>query len=301
MKDIEKMRRNKRHHKYLSSNNGKRGLQIRRWILILFILIGGAGAFGLGAYLAVRVDEHEQMRLLQQKVQESTDTWTQPQETVQPVTIPQQNTMPSETEAVTEPEERKVLSQYTQLHQENEDFIGWIRIDDTRIDYPVMQSRDEPERYLHADFEKNYSYAGLPFLDAKCSEDSDNMLIYAHNMLDGSMFRSLLSYEKKDYWEQHPVIRFDTLYEEQEYEVLAAFYDRVYYKTEDVFKFYQFIDAEDQEEYNAAVEQFKGKSLYDTGVEASYGDQLITLVTCAYHTENGRFVVVARKIPENRK
>ncbi len=295
------MRRNRRHHKYLSSNDGKRGLGIRRWILALLILTGGAGSFGFGAYLAVRVDEHEQMQLLQEKVQESTAAWTQPRETVQPVTIPRQSTMPSETEAVTEPAERRVLSQYAQLYQENADLAGWIRIDDTRIDYPVMQSREEPERYLHADFRRNYSYAGLPFLDAKCSEDSDNLLIYAHNMLDGSMFRSLLSYERKDYWEQHPVIRFDSLYEEQEYEVLAAFYDRVYYKTEDVFKFYQFIDAEDQEEYDAAVEQFKGKSLYDTGVEASCGDQLITLVTCAYHTENGRFVVVARKIPESRE
>ena len=158
-----------------------------------------------------------------------------------------------------------------------------------------MHTPTDPEKYLHTNFAREYSYGGIPFIDANCSADSDNLLIYGHNMLDGSMFRSLPKYESKSYWQAHPTIHFDTLYEEGEYEVLAAFYDRVYYTYENCFKFYQFIDAADEADFNNAISNFRSKALYDTGVTAAYGDKLITLVTCAYHVEDGRFVVVARK------
>lgn len=151
------------------------------------------------------------------------------------------------------------------------------------------------EKYLHADFRGDYSYVGTPFADVKCTLDSDNILLYGHNIVDGSMFAGLFEYEDEEYWEEHPVIMFSDLYEDYEYEVLAVFYDRVYRKSETCFKFYQFIDAENEEDFDYAISQFKEKSLYDTGVDAEYGDQLITLITCAYHVENGRFVVVARR------
>ena len=198
-----------------------------------------------------------------------------------------------ETVPQTEPSP-EMLPQYRELYEQNPDFFGWLTIPGTKIDYPVMHTPEEPEKYLRADFSGTYSMAGTPFVDGKCSETSDNILIYGHNMMDGSMFRSLLKYEQKNYWQAHPTIVFNTLYEEGEYEVLAACYDRVYYKTENCFKFYQFIDAADEVEFDNAVANFRSKALYDTGVTASYGDRLITLVTCAYHTENGRFVVVAR-------
>lgn len=192
-------------------------------------------------------------------------------------------------------QERSVLPQYEKLHGENADFYGWLSIENTRIDYPVMYSPDEPGKYLYADFEGNYSFAGTPFLDEACSPESDNLLVYAHNMIDGSMFKGLLKYEKQEFCAEHPVIKFDTLYEQREYEVLAAFYDQIYQQTDDCFKFYQFIDAENEADFDYAVSQFKEKSLYDTGVTAEYGQQLITLITCTYQTENGRFVVVARE------
>lgn len=199
------------------------------------------------------------------------------------------------TTAPTETQPKEILPQYAELAAQNPEMVGWIRIGDTTLDYPVMHTPEDPEKYLHTNFEEEYSYPGLPFIDAKCIMDSDNLLIYGHNMPNGTMFRSLLQYKEEDYWMEHPTICFDTLYEEQEYEVLAAFYDRVYYKTEDVFKFYQFIDAEDEEDFDNAIAQFQSKALYDTGVTATYGDKLITLVTCAYHTDNGRFVVVAKR------
>ena len=91
------------------------------------------------------------------------------------------------------------------------------------------------------------------------------------------------------------MIKFNTLYEQGEYDVLAAFYDRVYYADENCFKFYRFIKAADKVDYDNAIQNYKEKSLYDTGVTAEYGDKLITLVTCSYHEEHGRFVVVARQ------
>lgn len=192
-------------------------------------------------------------------------------------------------------QERSILPQYAKLHEDNADFYGWLSIGGTKIDYPVMYSPDEPGKYLYGDFNGNYSLSGTPFLDELCASESDNLLIYGHNMLDGSMFRGILEYEEPEFCAEHPVIEFDTLYEQQEYEVLAAFYDKIYQQTDDCFKFYQFIDAENEDDYNYAISQFKEKSLYDTGVTAEYGQQLITLITCTYQTENGRFVVVARE------
>lgn len=209
-------------------------------------------------------------------------------------TLPMEETLHA-TEETIPPTQPPMLPQYEELFQQNPELFGWLTIEGTTIDYPVMYTPEDPEKYLHADFHGNYSFPGTPFVDGNCSPDSDNMLIYGHNILNGSMFRSLLKYEQKNYWQAHPVITFNTLYEEREYEVLAAFYDRVYLTRENCFKFYQFIDAENEAAYNEAISQFREKSLYDTGVTASFGTQLITLVTCAYHTENGRFVVVARQ------
>ena len=115
-------------------------------------------------------------------------------------------------------------------------------------------------------------------------------------MTNGAMFATLMDYKSEKFWKAHPVVKYKTLYEEREYEIIAAFEDRVYYKYEDCFKFYQFIDAEDEAHYQEAMTYYKEHALYDTGVDAQYGDHLITLVTCAYHVEDGRFVVVAREI-----
>lgn len=209
-------------------------------------------------------------------------------------TLPPSTPVPT-VPAEPEPTKPVMLPQYVSLYQRNPDLFGWLRIEDTVIDYPIMYSPDEPGKYLHANFAGEYSYPGIPFVDDACTADSDNLLIYGHNMHDGSMFHSLMKYRSKSYWQSHPLIHFDTLYETGEYEVLAAFYDRVYYRDEDCFKFYQFIDAEDEADFDNAISNFQSKALYDTGVTAAYGDKLITLVTCSYHVEDGRFVVVARK------
>lgn len=218
---------------------------------------------------------------------------TQASETTFPATEPIiETTVPVETEPV-------ILPELAEIYADNPDLVGWITIEGTVLDYPVMHTPENGEKYLYKNINGNFDVNGLPFIEDGCSMDpeSDNIIIYGHNMNSGKMFASLMKYAKKDYWEEHPTIRFSTLYEEREYKIIAAFYDRVYYKYEDCFKFYQFIDAKDEAHFEEAVSYFKENAEYDTGVTAEYGDRLITLVTCAYHVKNGRFVVVAKEVP----
>jgi sortase B len=212
--------------------------------------------------------------------------------TTEPTTAPTETTVPTEPEYV-------MMAHMEELYNENPDFAGWIKIADTKLDNHVMHTPEDEEKYLRADFNGQYSVAGLPFIAKDCSldptDESDNIILYGHNMTNGTMFHSVIEYASQKFWEEHPVIEFSTLYETREYEVIAAFYDRVYYKYEDVFKFYQFIDAETEEEFNEAIAYYKEHSEYDTGLTAEYGDRLLTLVTCSYHHKYGRFVVIARQ------
>lgn len=188
-----------------------------------------------------------------------------------------------------------VLPQYRELLEQNSDLAGWIRIDGTGIDYPVMYTGDD--FYLEHDFNRKPSPHGVPYIDKRCTIDplGTNTILYAHHMKNGSMFARLLRYKDPAFYQQHPVIRFDTLYREQEYDILAVFESKVYRKNEDVFKHYNFLQAESEQQFNEYLAGIQALSLYDTGVTAAYGDTFITLMTCAYHTENGRFVVVAKQ------
>lgn len=192
------------------------------------------------------------------------------------------------------------LDELAQLYEQNPDLWGWLRIEGTQLDEPIMYTPENEQKYIYMDFDGNHEAAGELFIDKDCSVDpmSDNLIIYGHNMRNGSMFKTVMHYEDKSFWEEHPIIEMYTLSEKKEFEVVAAFYDKVYYKTDTCFKFYQFVDAADEAEFNEAYQYYKTHSEYDTGVTAEYGDQLITLVTCSYHEEDGRFVVIGREIKD---
>ena len=282
---------NQNNGKYLPrGRKGRKNSPVSR--LLLVVALVSALIFAGTVFIALR-NQIALKRMAAETARETTPISTSaPAET----TVPTQATVPLTAAATVPPTEpREVLPRLQEQYEKNPDLAGWLTVPGTRIDYPVMYSPDEPERYLHANFEVSYSFAGLPFLDAACDPESGNRIIYAHNMLDGSMFRTLLKYQQKDFWQRNPVISFSTLYEEQEYEVVAAFYDKVYKKTDTNFKFYQFYDTSDQSRFDEAMAYYREHALYDTGVTAQCGDELITLVTCAYQTENGRFVVVGRK------
>ena len=134
-------------------------------------------------------------------------------------------------------------------------------------------------------------------MDAKCDveDEHNNLMVYGHHMKSGMMFAHLLDYQTKDYYKKHKTVLFDTLYEEREYEVAAAFYSQIYHENEDVFKYYSYPGSLSEKQFDTYIKNCKKLSLYDTGVTPQYGEQLLTLVTCAYQTEEGRFVVVARR------
>ena len=186
---------------------------------------------------------------------------------------------------------------YRALQEQNPSFFGWIRIENTNINYPVMHTPDAPEYYLHRAFDGSHSRSGVPFLDAKCFKGCGNYLIYGHNMRDDSMFSALLSYAEEDYRLQHPHIYFDTPDELGVYEVVAAFYSQAYeQEDEGVFRFYSYKNLSNAAVFNEYVALVNHASLYDSAVDAKYGEALLTLSTCSSHIDDGRFVVVAKKI-----
>lgn len=193
---------------------------------------------------------------------------------------------------------RQVLYQYSVLYERNPDMAGWIRIEDTVVNYPVMLTPGDEEYYLKRGFDKKSDINGIPFMDTRCTitEPVSNYLIYGHNMKNGSMFSSLLKYEDRAFYLEHPLIYFDTVYEAGVYEIVGAFRTAVAYVGQDVYRYYQFIQAASQEEFDEYIGFVKENSFYETGITAEYGTQLLTLSTCDRSIEDGRFVVVARKM-----
>ena len=192
------------------------------------------------------------------------------------------------------------MLQLEELKKQNNDIVAWLEIPNTKINYPVLQTSDN-EYYMTHTYKKENSKDGSIFLDKDYNWDlpSSNLLIYGHNNRNGNMFEDLLKYEDESYYKEHPTIEFTTLDEDCTYEIIAVFKSRVYYKSEEnVFRYYFFINAENEDEYNYYVEESKKASLYDTGKTAEYGEQLLTLSTCEYSQEDGRFVIVARKISQ---
>ena len=200
----------------------------------------------------------------------------------------------------TKEEEKKelvVLEKYKNLFSQNKSLIGWIKIDDTNIDYPVMQTVNN-EYYLDHNYNQQYDKNGSIFLDKDCdiTNPGTNMIIYGHHMKSGKMFGNLKLYSNKSYYDEHPIIQFDTIYEEGRYQIMYVFRSRIYNEDEIVFKYYQFFDVATPEEFDSNMSEMAKLSLYDTGVTATYGDKLITLSTCDNSEQDGRFVVVAKKI-----
>ena len=193
--------------------------------------------------------------------------------------------------------EKEQLARYTALKEGNPDFFGWIYIEGTQINYPVMHTPDDPEYYLRRAMDGSYSISGVPFLDGACYEGCGNYIVYGHHMNEGTMFADLLNYANQEFWEEHPTLRFDTLDALAGYEIVAAFYSKAYTsKDQGVFRYYQYNDLTEPAVFEEFVTRLKAAALYDTGIVPEYGDQLLTLSTCNYHTNNGRFVVAARKI-----
>lgn len=206
-----------------------------------------------------------------------------------------------------------ILPEYQDLYEQNQDLAGWLKIEGTNIDYPVMQTPENEDYYLDRGFDKSENINGCLILDTdsnagigdlehkyeKGTSPSANLIIHGHTMKSGKMFGNLKLYEDESYGLEHHTIRFDSLYEHREYELIAVFYSQVFYEDQDVFKYYKFFQADTKEEFDDWYHNIKDMSLYDTGVTAEFGDEFITLSCCAYHVEDGRFVVVGKRTKVN--
>lgn len=193
-------------------------------------------------------------------------------------------------------QERTILPEFQALYKLNPDIVGWLTIDGTRVDYPVMQNQQDGEFYLNHDFEREININGLPFLDEHSHiDDSNILLIHGHHMKSGAMFADLMKYKKESYYKEHATVQLSTLYEQEQYEIVAVILSEVYLETDEVFKFYQIDKVQSPAEFQSYMENIAKLALYDTGVTAQYGDKLIVLSTCEYSTKDGRLAVVARK------
>lgn len=184
-------------------------------------------------------------------------------------------------------EQRRDLSQ---LFAMNEDFVGWLCIPDTDINYPVMYTPNDPEKYLRRDFQGEYSESGVPFLDFRCSLDSENVIIYGHNMMNGTMFAALQGYVQGDFCKAHPIVEFQTADGCAEYQVFAV----AWVKSND--EWYKFVGANSAKDFNSAVEKIIGEALFQVGSSPEFDTQILTLSTCYDSAHNGRLLVLAAKL-----
>ncbi len=189
-----------------------------------------------------------------------------------------------------------MLPEFAELFAINPDIIGWISIDGTHIDYPVVQRKDKQDYYLYRDFYGRQVMRGCIYADEDCDvlRPSDNVVIYGHMMQDYSMFADLANYTSKKYWQEHPFIQFNTLRSRNTYQIICVF--KTTATAGEGFAYHQFIDAQEDSDWDAFWSGCRENAFYDTGLDLDYDDKIITLSTCEYTLTNGRLVVVAKRI-----
>lgn len=184
------------------------------------------------------------------------------------------------------------------LWEINPDVVGWLSIADTALDYPVVQTTDNT-KYYRTNFEGQYSEHAVPFVDAAVDlkRPSDNVVIYGHNIrTDGQMFNILKGYKELAYYQEHPVVRFDSVYHQGEYKIISVFYANTLSQHGTVFPYHEFIDAQSTQEKQDYIDSVLVRSIINTGVDVKPSDELLTLSTCSYEFKDARYVVVARKV-----
>lgn len=211
------------------------------------------------------------------------------------------HTTPETAATPTPAQEAAVLPRYRALHEENPHLVGWLCIDGTKIDLPVVQTPGDNEYYLRRGFDGLYATGGTLFLDEQCSiapsDPTANWLIYGHNMADGSMFGDLTRYRDEEFYLAHPTFTFDTIYEPGLWQVVAVVDTEL---GADALPYYTFFDAATKLEWQKRVDAILEQALYETGVTPEYGDQLLTLSTCGDTSPNtsARLAVLAVRVDE---
>lgn len=205
------------------------------------------------------------------------------------------------------PEEQHeaMMKKYGKLYEQNHDFIGWLKVDDTIINYPVMFTPDDPQKYLYKSFDQVQDWSGCLFVDGRSTismEDvSYDLIIYGHRMKNNTMFAHLEYFQDPEFVADHKYILFDTLYKPGTYEIFACYLSQIYDDNDtEHFKYYDFIDCDTQEQLDEYLNFVRENADYlDEDSLPDLDDEIITLSTCNYHVTNGRLVVAARRINED--
>ena len=175
----------------------------------------------------------------------------------------------------------------SELVSMNSECFGWISIADTNINYPVMHTPSNPQKYLNKNFYGEYSYSGTPFFDARCLADSTNLIIYGHHMNNGTMFADLCNYTDYSYFAEHPTVVLETKDGVFAYSVFSV----MKVKSDD--DWYRFTTVGTKKSYNSRIEYAKEKSIYNADITPVYGQQILTLSTCYGYNQDERILVLA--------
>lgn len=260
-------------------------------VVVLLLAAFGISAFMVGNYL---IDGKKQENRYDELSNIAANAQTETEETAES-TAAGETTEQTE-EPTTEPTEPGIIAGYKEIYDMNNHTVGWIKMEGTKMDYPVMQTPDDPNFYLYRNFDKAESARGSIYAwgAADINEPSDNITLFGHNMADGSMFACLNAYTSKNAWDNNSLIFFDTLTEYHTYKIFAVF--KTSANIGQGFSYHQFVDAANEEEFDEFVSTCKQLAFYDTGITPVYGDKLICLSTCEYTLDNGRLVVCAVRI-----
>ena len=177
------------------------------------------------------------------------------------------------------------------LQSENPDCVGWLTIPDTTVDYPVVWTPENPEHYLRRDFYGNHASGGTPFLDGRnqAQAKGQNLILYGHNMLDGSMFKPVLQYFTPNFQVTHEDIYLELNGAQYHYQVLAAL------ETSSRSLVYTYTDLSGSTE----MEDFRAMLLEETGLDAiPQTEGYLTLSTCNNQGGNSRVLVIAVLVEE---
>lgn len=206
---------------------------------------------------------------------------------------------PVEDPVVEKPISDTILPKFEEYYIKNDDIVGWVNVPNTLLDYPVMQAEDN-DFYLHRDFDKNYLFDGIPFMDFRNDLKPDldtNTLVYGHNMgIKGNIFTELMRYQNVEFYKKSPIVNFDTLYQENQWKVIAVFDANTEAQFGAVFEYYNFVEPENEEEFNWYITEINRRSFYFPDVDVKYGDKLLTLQTCVNDKFETKLVVVARRL-----
>lgn len=267
--------------------------------LIIILSAAAVLLFAAGLFFVAR--DYRELKKSQAQLEELKTAETVEYTDAQDTSVPDESeTVSSAEETVEEVADEIVytVNPYAESFLANEDMAAWLYIPGTNIDYPVMWTPEDEEYYLNRGFDGSSNKNGCLILDTdSCLNPlTTNLIIHGHNMKSGAMFGTLLNYEDTAFYDEHKEIILYTEECERRYEVLCVFRSQVYKKTDDVFKFYKFFQADTEEEFDYFYKNIMELAEYDTGVTAEFGDNFLTLSTCAYHVQQGRFVVVAKEV-----